>query len=227
VAAYFAASTALAIFSGSEEAKMAVWVLDSAKARFCKNFQIVTEIPGSTSKNLAAQSGLFTLLKQAENKRGERFQAGSLEEEFASLQDTPLIKITLTASAAPQVIGLCRLYGVSASTLFPGHDGAARAIADWLNMTKNDQRDFVEFRADTEAVWRFLEDLDGWWRLKGEDHGWEFSADQEHGFLTSFRPPQGGYVEIGTTLTTRCGRRLVVASIRREDGQLMMILMPR
>jgi hypothetical protein len=92
---------------------------------------------------------------------------------------------------------------------------------------ENDEKDFVEIRGGTGTVWRFFEDPDGSSRLEGEDEGWEYSADQHHGFLTSFRPPQGSYVELGTALTTHRGRHLVVASIRRGAGRLMVIMMPR
>lgn len=92
---------------------------------------------------------------------------------------------------------------------------------------KNDENDFVELQGEIGEVRRFFEDSDGWWRLGGGHEGWEFSADGRHGFLTSFRPPQGPYVELGTDLTTHRSRHLVVASIRLEAGSLMMILMPR
>jgi hypothetical protein len=136
VAAYFAASTSVAGPVMSNQAKIAVWALDSIKGTTCENVEIVTGIPGYTSENLAAQSGLFTLLKQPEDKRRRRFQPRSLEDEFLSLPESPLRKITLPAQSAPRVLELCRLYGVSASTLFPGYDGAARAISDWLNSIK-------------------------------------------------------------------------------------------
>ncbi len=92
---------------------------------------------------------------------------------------------------------------------------------------KNDEKDFVELQGETGKVRRFFEDSDGWWRLEDGDEGWEFSADGRHGFLTSFRPPQGPCIELSTDLTAHRGRHLVVASIRREAGSLMMILMAR
>jgi hypothetical protein len=92
---------------------------------------------------------------------------------------------------------------------------------------KNDENDFVELQGEIGKLRRFFEDSDGWWRLEGGDEGWEFSADERHGFLTSFRPPQGSSIELGTNLATHRGRHLVVASIRREAGSLMMILMHR
>jgi hypothetical protein len=93
-------------------------------------------------------------------------------------------------------------------------------------VAENGEKDFVELKGAGELR-RFLEDTDGWWRLEGEDEGWEYFTDPDHGFLTSFDPPGGPHVELGTTLTTRRGRHLVVASIRRKAGSLMMIMMPR
>ena len=92
---------------------------------------------------------------------------------------------------------------------------------------ENEEKDFVELQGETGEVRRFFEDPDGWWRLEGDDAGWDFSADERHGFLTSFRPPQGPCVELGVALITHRGRRLVVASMHREAGRLMLIMMPR
>ena len=132
VAAYFAASAALAHPDFSvENPKIAVWALHMENIDQYKNIQII-KVPGSTSSNLAAQSGLFTVLKLPIG-RGQPFPQKPLEEEFAFSSSTPLWKITLPVKEAPQVLELCELYGVSASTLFPGFDGVARAVKDWIN----------------------------------------------------------------------------------------------
>mgnify|MGYP000618471518 CR=1 FL=1 len=131
VAAYFAASTALANHVEDTTVKIALWALDIERIGLYKNIKII-KVPGSTSSNLAAQQGLFTLLKQ-NGKRGEKFQSKKLEDEFASYPNTPLWKITLPAKFATEVLDLCEIYGVSASVLFPGFDGAAKAVNDWIN----------------------------------------------------------------------------------------------
>lgn len=132
VAAYFAASSALASYKESDsENKIAVWALDIERINLYRNIMIV-KVPGSTSSNLAAQSGIFTFLKQS-GKRGEIFKLKPLEEEFSSLHETPLCKITLPNKHAAEVLDLCKLYGISAATLFPGYDGVARAVSDWIN----------------------------------------------------------------------------------------------
>lgn len=132
VAAYFAASSALASCEGSiSKNKIAIWALDIECINLYRNIMLV-KVPGATSSNLAAQSGLFTFLKQF-GKRGEIFKPIPLEDEFLSLPGTPLWKITLPVEHAIEVLDLCELYGISASTLFPGYDGSARAVSDWIN----------------------------------------------------------------------------------------------
>jgi hypothetical protein len=132
VAAHFAASAALAKYDIEDnDAKIAVWALNVEKIRSYKNINII-KVPGSTSSNLAAQSGLFTVLKQPIG-RGQSFPHKPLEDEFASFPDTPLWKITLPVKYTANVLDLCELYGVSASTLFHGFDGAAKAVKDWIN----------------------------------------------------------------------------------------------
>jgi hypothetical protein len=132
VAAYFAASAALAKYDiAKKHAKFAVWALNAAKIHSYKNINII-KVPGSTSSNLAAQSGLFTVLKQPIG-RGQPFPHKPLEDEFASAPNSPLWKITLPVEYAAEVLELCELYGVSASTLFHGFDGAAKAVKDWIH----------------------------------------------------------------------------------------------
>jgi hypothetical protein len=132
VAAYFAASTALAKYDiEKNNTKIAVWALNVEKIRSYKNINII-KVPGSTSSNLAAQSGLFTVLKQPIG-RGQPFPQKPLEDEFGSFPNTPLWKITLPVKYTVKVLDLCELYGVSASTLFSGFDGAAKAVKDWIN----------------------------------------------------------------------------------------------
>jgi len=132
VAAYFAASAALAKYDIKQNnAKIAVWALNIERIHSYKNINII-KVPGSTSSNLAAQSGLFTVLKQPIG-RGQPFPHKPLEDEFASFPNTPLWKITLPVKYAVKVLDLCELYGVSASTLFHGFDGAAKAVKDWIN----------------------------------------------------------------------------------------------
>ncbi len=132
VAAYFSASSALENRSKWQpDDRLAVWALDIELIHLYQNIDIV-KIPGSASTNLAAQAGLFSLHKQA-GVRGEVFVPVSMECEFGNLPNSPLYKITLPVSRAKDLLGICEKFGVMASTLFPGFDGAARAVSDSIN----------------------------------------------------------------------------------------------
>ena len=135
VAAYFAASAALAHpITGNNDSKIAVWALNIEKINLYNNIDII-KVPGSTSSNLAAQSGLFTVLKLPIGS-GDLFPQRPLEDEFSLYPNTPLWKITLPVKETTKVLELCELYGVSASTLFPGFDGVAKAVKDWINQCR-------------------------------------------------------------------------------------------
>jgi hypothetical protein len=144
VAAYFAASDAL---KDHEEKKdddvheLAIWALniDGIFERIPNDTFYVAgglypsinlvRSPGSTSANLAAQAGIFTLLKENGVVRGPLIN-GSLEEEFKRYPHTPLWKLTLPIAHARDLLNLCEKYSVSAATLFPGYDGAAKAAME-------------------------------------------------------------------------------------------------
>lgn len=132
VAAYFAASSALNNkHKWKSDSCIAVWALDIERIALYQNVTIVN-VPGSSSINLAAQAGVFTLHKQT-GERGQAFCPRPMETEFSSLANTPLYKITVPVSESKSIIGLCELYGVTASTLFPGYDGAATAVFNDMN----------------------------------------------------------------------------------------------
>jgi hypothetical protein len=125
VAAYFAASGAL-------EAKMvgggfAVWALNTGNIRSTlKNVEVIP-VPGSNNARVAAQSGLFTLLRQ-EYKRACPFDGPHcLKEYVLSCKSGDLAKITLPVVQAPKIIDLCGKYGVTAAKLYPDFYGAAKA----------------------------------------------------------------------------------------------------
>lgn len=133
VAAYFACSDALSRKKEwKDNEKLAVWALDVNETHFLKYFKIVYT-PGSTSINQSAQAGLFTLLnlKGTGNSPSEN---KCLSDEFKTLPNTPLWKFTLPVTEAKSVLKLCELYNVSAATLFPGYDGAAKTVAEHINM---------------------------------------------------------------------------------------------
>jgi hypothetical protein len=135
VAAYFAVSDALAANGNSEdseEKRIVVWVLDIEKKGLFRELEVV-RVPGSTSSNLAAQAGVFTLLRQ-QGTRGQPFQGTtSLDEYLSGQSGCPLKIVTLPVGHAPEVMDLCSKYHITAATLFPDYYGASRAAIDDLH----------------------------------------------------------------------------------------------
>lgn len=130
IAAYFAASSALA--NPEPNTKISVWALDLSKLEQCNNIQIV-KVPGSTSSNLSAQFGLFTVLQHRVH-RSEPYPFSALENEFDSWKEAPIQNITLPEKHARIILRYCDLHGVSASTLFPDYSGAVKSVKDWINL---------------------------------------------------------------------------------------------
>jgi FRG domain len=131
VAAYFAISGALERQQSTTGAdRLAVWVLDVTMKNHYPSLETI-KVPGSNSANLAAQAGMFTLLRQ-QGSRGQPFEGEiSLDRYFLSQNlAIPLMKVTLPTSEAKAALRLCDLYGVSGATLFPDYYGAARAAKD-------------------------------------------------------------------------------------------------
>ncbi len=153
VAAYFAASGALreseacthaAPRGGGEDRRFVVWALNTENLYKLKNAEIIP-VPGSNSANVAAQSGLFTLLRQ-EYSRGKPFTgAHCLNDYVASCGSQDLAKITLPVLEAPRIIDLCERHSVTAATLYPDFYGAAKATLDslacWRRSEWTDGRD--------------------------------------------------------------------------------------
>ncbi len=142
VAAYFAASDAL--FNEKAE-RLAVWALDTQLTLPRLEKLEFIRVPGSNNANVAAQTGLFTLLRQT-YARGAAFEGpDSLCDYIVSTGSNSLMKITLPASEATKIIDLCERHGISAATLFPDFYGAARATivhqACWSRTEWTDGRD--------------------------------------------------------------------------------------
>jgi hypothetical protein len=140
VAAYFAASCALYLHDPVRCArlksewqptdKFAVWELDTKGISRYPHIKIKNP-PGSTSPYLAAQAGVFTLLTEP-GTRNTPFAKNCLEDEFKTFPDTPLRKLTLPVSQARELFFLCDKFGITGATLFPGYDGAAKAVLDYV-----------------------------------------------------------------------------------------------
>ncbi|MCR8721730.1 FRG domain-containing protein [Pseudomonas syringae] len=136
VACYFAASSANFEID-TRTARIAIWALDTTYAKHWTTVKVI-RTPGGTSKNQAAQSGLFTTHNVKEYSLNDFYQVEALEEAEEIYKITggpnPLIKITLPVSEAPDLLNLCSRFGVDGSTLFPGFHGVAKSVRDWANV---------------------------------------------------------------------------------------------
>lgn len=138
VACYFAASSAnFELDSHTNLPMMAIWALDTTFHDSWKTVQII-RTPGGTSKNQAAQSGLFTTHNVANYGINDQYQSEALDdvEEIYSRSRSirPLIKMTLPVTEAPELLHLLSKLGVDASTLFPGYHGVAKSVRDWADV---------------------------------------------------------------------------------------------
>ena len=133
VATYFAASSALSRGPMGDETPMfSAWVLDIESRSLYPKVRIV-QTPGSVSPHLAAQSGLFTVHPR-NGWRGGSFEVVGLENEFAILPNTPLMKLTTPVRESPRLLELCQKVGYTAATMYPGADGAGRAVMENTNL---------------------------------------------------------------------------------------------
>jgi hypothetical protein len=150
VAAYFAASEAL---FNKKAKRFAVWALDTqVTIPRLENLEFI-RVPGGNNANVAAQAGLFTLLRQ-KYARGSAFEGPeNLCEYVAALGSKSLAKITLPVSEAPKIIDLCERHGITAAALFPDFYGAARATAiHQACWTRTEWTDGRDIRARTSPV---------------------------------------------------------------------------
>lgn len=137
VACYFAASSANLEIDSMKMPRLAIWALDTSHSTHWKTVKVI-RTPGGTSKNQAAQSGLFTTHEVKGYNLHDLYQVEALEEveEIYNISGshTPLIKMTLPIEEAPALLDLCSRLGVDGSTLFPGFHGVAKSVKDWANV---------------------------------------------------------------------------------------------
>ena len=132
VAAYFAISDAFKRHRGTTGSdRLAVWVLNVALKEALYPRLETIKVAGSNNPNLAAQAGVFTLLRQ-QGVRGKPFEGDTGLDKYFLKQNLPipLLKVTLPVSEAEFALNLCTLYGVTGATLFPDFYGAARGARD-------------------------------------------------------------------------------------------------
>lgn len=82
---------------------------------------------GSTSDNVVAQQGLFTVHPML-GEKGERVVVKSLEEYLPS--DRSIQKLTVPVSECVGLYELCHQFGFNAARLFPTADGASRTVIE-------------------------------------------------------------------------------------------------
>jgi hypothetical protein len=147
VAAYFAASGAL---NDEVSGRLSIWALNIQNIKPRLEDVEIIPIPGSNNPNIAAQDGLFTLLRQ-KYARGAPFEGTHcLNRYVQSHEREALRKITLPLQEAPKIIDLCERYGVTGATLYPDFYGAARATRDSLKCWgKSEWTDNRDIRAQT------------------------------------------------------------------------------
>lgn len=90
--------------------------------------------PGAVTENLSAQEGSFILVPNYGVKR-EPFRPNiSLESRIIEDKSSNaatlkvLKKVTLPQRHAAKLLERCSKFGISAASLFPGYDGAAKAV---------------------------------------------------------------------------------------------------
>lgn len=130
VAAYFAATTADYTKTDSE---IAIWALNLQRQNKWRTIKVI-DPPGGVSRNLAAQSGIFTMQYDSDLVR-EEYLASPLEEVLELYQHgeqiVDLLKMTLPVIEVPKLVKFCSMLGVSGTTLFPGYEGVARDVVGW------------------------------------------------------------------------------------------------
>lgn len=130
-AAYFAASSSLADHgSWTSDTKLAIWILNIERIGLHRNIKLHYS-PGSTSRHLAAQGGLFTIHPH-NGYRGSSFEISGLENLVSDIPDTVLFKYTLPSFESGVLLKLCERSGFSAAHVYPSADGAGKAVIDGI-----------------------------------------------------------------------------------------------
>lgn len=138
VAAYFAAKGAA---SDATREPLCVWAF-SARALSSTPRELpwieMVSAPAASIPNLAAQSGLFTLVHDRQHSN-EPVRCHKFDEVFMDLvakttatSDPVLVKLTLPAARAPELLRRLASYRIDAATVFSGYDAAAESVRERL-----------------------------------------------------------------------------------------------
>lgn len=141
VACYFAAASAITDRKFNDEERIAVFGLSLSgipeygaptTAPYASKPLHRVRVPGSTSVNLASQSGSFILVSN-HGYRDNVFTPDVSVESMITSAATPLLKkVTLPKALAGELLIRCGKFGFSAASLFPSYDGAARAVFEGI-----------------------------------------------------------------------------------------------
>jgi hypothetical protein len=145
VASYFAAAGALE--DPRPNTRLAVFALTNDPHGVGGTYRHV-RVPGATSPNIAAQQGSFVVVNNT-GHRGENFVTDVGLDDLVQPPQA-LHKFTLPVTLAPRLLLLCKQLGVSASSVFPGYDGAARAALD-DNLARSFQERLEEKKRSASA----------------------------------------------------------------------------
>lgn len=127
VACYFAAESAVSSEKGCD--RIAVFALDLMGLYTIPEVRHI-RVPGSTSANLSSQGGSFLLIGNSGFRGMEFTPEVSLESKIVS-EVRILTKVTLPNSLAGDLLHRCHKFGISAASIYPGYDGAAKAVLEW------------------------------------------------------------------------------------------------
>lgn len=181
IAAYFAACSCLQLPPGGRSERLAVWALDVRGEGVWGDELAIVRIPAAHSPNLAAQHGVFTVTLASGSTDSlspmppprsveDIIRACTFEKGLPKPVRGPfvyprpevlLVKYTLGRKHATDLLDLCRAYGVSGATMFPGFDGAAREVNEkrlcWTAYPESpaDKRRRARVQASQAAFWRF------------------------------------------------------------------------
>lgn len=131
VAVYFAASDALRVRrQWQSDDRLAIWKLTTPHRRSLENWgTLVYCAPGTISRNIVAQQGLFTLLPIYQ-KQNELFGIRSMEDILPKYKGQTLEKMTVPVTESYRLYQLCGLIGLNSARMYPGADGASMAVMD-------------------------------------------------------------------------------------------------
>ncbi len=131
VAVYFAASEALRRRSQWKvDQRLAVWKLTTGPRKSLSPGQtLVYRAPGTISRNIVAQQGLFTILP-IHGELGQFPEAHSFEYILPRLPGHTLERLTVPVTESNRLYHLCELVGFNSARMYPGADGARMAVMD-------------------------------------------------------------------------------------------------